>query len=56
MLRLIVGHNPEMLDFLQQKGFKGSKTGLPPRFIVANLVVVLSHVLSPGLQPCHTAI
>ena len=53
MLRLIVGHNPELLDFLQEKG---SKTGLPPSFIVANLVAVLSHVLSPGLQPCHTAI
>ena len=51
MLRLIVGHNPDLLEFLQKKG---SKAGLPPSFIVANLVAVISHVLAPGLPPCHT--
>ena len=51
-LKLTVGHNPLLLDFLQNKG---TKTGLPPVFIVANLLGILSHMLAPGQSPCHTA-
>ena len=52
MLRVTVGHNPALLDFLQKKG---TKSGLPPIFIVANLLGILSHMLAPGQSPCHTA-
>lgn len=52
MLKLTVGHNQALLEFLEKKG---TKTGLPPIFIVANLLGILSHMLAPGQSPCHTA-